>query len=117
MSTHNLEHKAIRWEHHVGTVFQVIITTLLLWTGSSVVDLLKNVATLNAQSSYTQALLARMTEQLDATAKTGEELGNVRAEMRQNKIQTDADLKRIEARVGVVERKVEKDEQSFWRRK
>lgn len=114
----NIEHKAIRWEHHVGTIFQVIITTLLLWTGSSVVDLLKNVATLNAQSVYTQSLLARMTEQLDATAKTADELSNVRSEVRQNKVQTDADIKRIEARVGAVERKVEKDEQQpFWRRK
>ena len=47
----------------------------------------------------------------------GEELSNVRSEMRQNKVQTDGDIKRIEARVGAVERKVEKDEQPFWRRK
>lgn len=113
----NFEHKAIRWEHHVGTIFQVVITALLLWTGTSIVDLRENFATLNEQGRYTQALMARMTQQLDAAEKLGEELSNVRSEMRQNKVQTDGDIKRIEARVGAVERKVEKDEQPFWRRK
>lgn len=86
-----------RWERHVGALLQVITTSILLWTGNTLIDLREQVAVLKVHSDSMQSIIAQANSQQYRISDANKDLSRI-----------DTDIKKLDGRVSNLEDRMSK---------